>query len=86
MKIVVYTKPGCVQCIYTKNELEKKYLNYQDIDVTKDRDAERDVRAMGFSAMPVVIVSHAHGGGVQRWAGLKLDKLRSLANGPAPAV
>lgn len=79
MKIVVYSKPDCVQCRYTKQELTKLGLIFENIDVTLDRAAERDVRDMGLgTTLPIVVVSYANGGDSQKWSGLKLDKIRAL--------
>lgn len=76
MNIVVYGKPDCIQCHWTRKELDKMELIYEYIDVTIDRDAARDVNRMGYTAMPVVVVSNSRR--VEKWAGLKLDRLRLL--------
>jgi len=77
LKIIVYSKPGCMACTYSKLELDKRNLPFEEIDVTRDRDAEKDIRAMGFTALPVVVVSYDNGEG-EAWSGLKLDLLRGL--------
>jgi glutaredoxin len=85
MRIVVYSKPDCVMCEYTKRILhDELHLTYTDIDVTLDRAAERDVKKMAIDgkpvmSLPVVIVSNSKG--TQRWAGLKVDRLRALKHG-----
>jgi glutaredoxin-like protein NrdH len=76
MKITVYSKPGCVQCTYTKIFLGKLGLPYQDIDVTQDADALRDAKRLGKNELPVVVV--ANNGESQHWAGFKIDLLKSL--------
>ena len=82
MRIVVYSKPDCVQCFHTKRILTDELgLIFTDIDVTKDRAAEKDARKMGEvlgRTLPIVVVSYANGQGQQSWAGLKVDMLRAL--------
>lgn len=79
MKIVVYTKPDCIQCRYTKERLDDMELTYETIDVTKDAAAERDVKHMGFGErpqMPVVVVTGSQR--TDKWAGFKIDKIKGL--------
>jgi glutaredoxin-like protein NrdH len=78
MKIIVYSKPGCMQCKYTHLALQKLGLIYQDIDVMKDQDAARDAARLGHRTLPVVVVSYAHGGGSEHWAGFRPDRLNAL--------
>jgi glutaredoxin-like protein NrdH len=78
MNITVYSKPGCMQCTYTKMELEKLGLAYQDIDITQDRDAAKDAARLGHRTLPVVVV--ANNGSTQRWAGFCVDLIRALRN------
>jgi glutaredoxin-like protein NrdH len=76
MNIIVYTKPKCVQCMYTKIELEKLGLRYQDIDVTQDEDAAEDAARLGHKQLPVVVV--VRHGMSQRWSGFSPDRIRAL--------
>lgn len=57
MAITVYTKPGCVQCRSTERWLDKKGVEYEDIDITKSPDDLQAVLALGYKAAPVVVVS-----------------------------
>lgn len=79
MKIVVYTKPNCIQCRYTKERLDGMGLVCETIDVTQDDDAAEAVKHMGFGdhpQMPVVVVTGSQR--TEQWAGFKIDKLRGL--------
>lgn len=80
MHIVIYTKPGCIQCEWTQKQFDKMELTYLTIDITRDKDAERDVMAasaeLGSTTMPYVVVSNSVR--TERWFGFKLDKIRSL--------
>lgn len=81
MKIVVYTKPQCVQCRYTKALLDQLHLIFTALDVTKDDAAAQDARQLAYelgTTLPFVVVSHANGKGRQQWAGFIPDKIRGL--------
>ena len=81
MKIIVYSKPSCIQCRYTKELLDKLHLIFTALDVTKDDAAARDARQLGRELglqLPFVVVSHANGQGGQAWAGFIPDKIRGL--------
>jgi glutaredoxin-like protein NrdH len=74
--VTVYTKPDCVQCEYTKKELDKKGLSYNVIDVTKDAGARKALEDMNLRTMPVVTVEH--GTHKEHWMGFRIDKLRGI--------
>jgi glutaredoxin-like protein NrdH len=81
MKIVVYTKPACPQCIWTKNLLNTLHLIFTDLDIITDAAAAREARTLSRElgqTLPFVVVSHANGQGQQRWAGFIPDKIRGL--------
>ena len=70
--VAVYTNPQCVQCDMTKKFLDKNEIEYKVIDLSQDKESLDMVLGLGFSAAPVVIA------GDQKWAGFKLDKLKTL--------
>lgn len=72
MTVLVYTKPGCVQCEHTAKQLSKLEIPYQMIDVTVSKEAMDKVLATGKTQMPYVVA------GDDSWHGLKVDKLRAL--------
>jgi glutaredoxin-like protein NrdH len=80
--VTIYTKPDCVQCEYTKRELDKRGVKYLTIDVdTSISDADGGtvgdwLREQGWTQMPVVY-NHANG---EMWSGFKIDKLRDLGH------
>ena len=75
--VTVYSKPDCVQCRYTKKELESKSLPYKEIDITQDEDARKLLQDMGIQMLPAVCVDSGIGE-VEWWAGFKIEKLRAL--------
>ena len=60
--VVLYGKPkGCVQCDATERKLNKHNIHFTKVDVTKDEAALNFIKALGYSAAPVVYVSTIEG-------------------------
>lgn len=70
MKIVVYSKPLCVQCDATKRELRKAGADFEVVDVTQDAEALEAVKRLGFASAPVVVA------GESVWSGFRIDRIR----------
>jgi len=75
--ITVYSKPDCVQCVWTKRKLESKGLSFNEIDVTQDAEGRKAVEASGNTTMPMVVVEHA--GHKDVWHGFKDDLIKGLS-------
>lgn len=75
-KVVVYSKPGCGQCIFTKKHLEDNGINFKEINVTKDSEGLARVKSLGYSGLPVVEYEDIHFNGYQA---NELDKVINLA-------
>jgi glutaredoxin-like protein NrdH len=82
MTITLYTKPNCVQCHYTQNELKKLHLTFTEKDVTTDDAAANIARQLGRilkrTLLPIVTVTHDNGA-KDMWSGFSPDKIRGLA-------
>ncbi len=51
----IYGKPGCSYCLRAKKLLERKELEYEYIDITKDKEAEDFIRIeLGAKTVPVI--------------------------------
>lgn len=72
MSVVVYTLPSCVQCDSTKRMLERNHIEFETVDMSQDAEALEMVKALGYSAAPVVIAGEDH------WSGFRLDKIQAL--------
>lgn len=72
MKVIVYSKPRCVQCDATKRALNKQGVSYEEIDMSVDLQALEYVKSLGFAQAPVVVA------GSDAWAGFRPDKIKAL--------
>lgn len=72
MKITVWTKPNCVQCMQTKREFDKRGIIYRERRLDKSPKAVARFIEMGLTSAPI-IESDA-----KRWSGFRLDKIKSL--------
>lgn len=71
--ITVYSKPSCPQCEFTKRHLTRLGVPFEVVDVSVDAAAVAVVRAMGYSAVPVVVT-----GSGESWAGFRPRLLDAL--------
>jgi glutaredoxin-like protein NrdH len=71
--VTVYSLPSCPQCDTTKRFLEKKNIEYTEIDLTQDPDALDKIKDWGYSAAPVVHVNGTH------WSGFRFEMLNKIA-------
>lgn len=55
MTVKVYSTPSCPYCSMAKKYLETKNVRYEEVDVSKDRDAALEmVRKSGQRGVPVI--------------------------------
>ena len=72
-KIIVFSKPSCVQCTATYRALDKHNLQYQIVDISEDEAARAEVTALGYQQAPVVYADGDH------WAGFRPDRIKDVA-------
>ena len=72
--ITVYSKPNCMQCMFTKKFLDENNIEYKLIDVTQDDAALELIKEYGYQGVPVVTV----GGFDNSWFGFRPDRLEEL--------
>lgn len=73
MTVVIYTLPSCVQCDTTKRMLKKIDVEYREVDLSVNEEAYQMVKALGYTAAPVVVAGEEH------WSGFRPEKIQSLA-------
>ena len=76
MTITVYTAPQCVQCTATKRWLDKRGIIYQTVDVSKSPADLEAIKALGYKAAPVTIVSTGDPEMELHWSGFDVNNLR----------
>lgn len=74
VRIVVYTKPDCVQCNATYRALNRAGLPYETVNISQDTEALEWVKSLGHAQAPVVIVN-----GKDHWSGYRPDRIKMLA-------
>ncbi|MGV8982196.1 glutaredoxin family protein [Clostridium sp.] len=58
MSIKVYSTPTCPWCTVTKNYLRSKNIAFEDIDVSKDKGATKDmIKKSGQRGVPVIDIN-----------------------------
>ena len=72
MTVTVYTLPACVQCETTKRMLSRSNIEYSEVDLSQDSEAYEMVKALGYTAAPVVVAGDDH------WSGFRPEKLETL--------
>ncbi len=72
--LLVYTKPGCVQCNATYRALDSKGIKYSVIDMSQDGAALEKVQSLGYLQAPVVF-DNASG---EHWSGFRPDKIDAI--------
>lgn len=76
MEVIVYTKPGCMQCRATTNLLDRRGIKYELVDISnKPGVIERFVRE-GHKSVPVVTACKDHESIV--WNGFRPDLINQL--------
>lgn len=73
--IKVYSKPGCVQCEFTKKFLVQHELPFEEKNVMESNEALEEMRATGFTSLPVVVID-----GKEPFFGFRPDILTTLIN------
>ncbi len=73
MPVVIYTLPSCVQCDTTKRMMQKINVEYREVDLSVNEEAYQMVKALGYSAAPVVVAGEEH------WSGFRPERIQSLA-------
>lgn len=70
--ITIYSKNNCVQCKMTKRFLDQHNVSYTDINLDDNPSYIDHVKALGFSAAPVIETE------TQSFSGFQPDKLKTL--------
>ncbi len=72
---IIYSKPGCGDCVRTLSIFISKKVEFTIVDVTEDPAAEAFVIGLGYRQLPVVVQAEDPN---NHWSGMRLDKLVGL--------
>lgn len=90
-RIIVYSTPYCGYCRAAKHLLNKKGVEFTEIDVSEDMELRQNMisRAFGRRTVPQIFINGTYVGGYDELAelerGAKLDALLAEADAPATA-
>ncbi|WP_028124752.1 glutaredoxin domain-containing protein [Eremococcus coleocola] len=73
-QIIVYTKPNCMQCVFTKQYLKNGGIKFKEINITEHQEVIKDLENRGFQSLPVVAVGDLD----NAFAGFAPDKLAKI--------
>lgn len=58
MKVVVYSKPHCLECNVLKRFLKDYQIEYEERDCSQHPEYLEEVKEMGFLGVPVTVVGN----------------------------
>ena len=70
MKVKLFSKPGCGQCIATERAFKSKGVDYEYVDLSTDEEAVATIKSLGYLGAPVVYLDED-----THWTGFQLDKI-----------
>lgn len=81
MNITVYTKNKCPACDFTKRALNSAGLSFEVMNIEDEGNeylVEYIKRNLGYSTLPVVVVTDQFGRMIDKWCSMRPDKLARL--------
>ena len=72
MRIIIYTRNDCVQCLATKRAMESRGFAFDMVNIDQHPEAIDMLREQGFQQLPVVMA------GETRWSGFRPDMINRL--------
>ncbi|TVS92224.1 glutaredoxin 3 [Wolbachia pipientis] len=80
--VVIYVKKGCPYCIRAKDLLDRKGVEYEEIDVLKNSDLFKDIKSKyNVRTVPQIFINDKHIGGCDKLMDLEKEgKLDDMLN------
>ena len=76
--LTVYSKPRCMECMYTKMWLDQNKIEYENVDIEANTGAFELIKHYGFTSLPVVVIDDEFEDPNKTWMGFQVDKLERL--------
>ena len=73
--LTVYSKPRCMECMYTKMYLDQNKVEYENVDIEANPGAFELIKHYGFTSLPVVALDEQFD---NAWSGFNVDRLEEL--------
>ncbi|MCQ9209931.1 glutaredoxin domain-containing protein [Granulicatella seriolae] len=71
--VILYSKPNCMQCNFTKQFFMDNDIPFETKDVIESEAALAEVQELGFQSLPVIVAE-----GIEPFFGFRPDLLESL--------
>lgn len=81
--IVVFSKPGCVQCNATMRTLRRNNIEFQHVDISQDLVAFKYATSLGDYSQAPVVLNTTNG---DSWMGFRPDKIDEYLDAHIPAT
>lgn len=76
MEVIVYTRPGCVQCHATTAMMDRLGIDYRPIDISNNPRIVTFLQGEGHKSLPVVFVDYEED--TDSWCGFRPDLIKQL--------
>lgn len=78
-RVIVYTKPACVQCNATYKVLDKWGIEYEKIDISIDAASRDFVMSLGYLQAPVVYATFEDSSEPDHFSAFRPERIKELA-------
>lgn len=55
--VTIYTSTNCEYCHQAKEFFDEKSIPYTEINISKDKEARKELMKKGFMSVPVIIIN-----------------------------
>lgn len=74
MKITIYSKSGCPECVFTKKYLQSKNISFEEKRIDQDQSYLDEVISLGYTSLPVIKI------GQESFSGYQPERLEALVS------
>lgn len=74
MKITIYSKSGCPECVFTKKYLQSKNIPFEEKRIDQDQSYLDEVISLGYTSLPVIKI------GQESFSGYQPERLEALVS------
>ena len=76
--LTVYSKPRCMDCMYTKMWLDQNKVEYENVDIEANPGALELLRHYELTSLPVVVIDDEFNDPNKTWMGFQVDRLERV--------